>query len=456
MTTVACDVCGERYEVARSAFGRSQKCKMCLVAFDVCSHTVAPEVDEAQADDEPGPSEFAVVQRAVGTGLTTLALIGCFAWMASLPFRNPREVSERVAVAAHTVTPVPGRTPAIPEPRVITLPAVTTPIPQSPSSPAEPLPGVSRFSNPAVTAAEGSTANTTTDSITPGPLPGDVPPNSLPSQTGEPLKLRIGLIVQVRQDNLVRRATVLRVLSDGMVQVRYLDHREGTPQVDAVKAEQIERSPGDTPPNVSPSTAATNRPVATGPVGGGQHNYNGPGSIPSSGRKVDSAAQLRVQQIVQVQWGNAWYPADVVRINSNGTVRIHYRGWSNGSDEDITLSRVQLAHGAVAPSAKATPATATANQPDTSITTPEGGQPNYEGPGKVPSSGRRVPSLAPLKQGLIVQVVWGGSGRWFPADVVRINANKTVRIHFRGWSDSFDEDVTLDKIQLAHDGINRK
>lgn len=100
MTTVACDVCGERYEVARSAFGRSQKCMVCLVPFDGCSHTVAPEVDEASADNEAETSQLAAVQRAIGTGLTTLALIGCFGWMASLPFRNPHAIPGRVAAAA--------------------------------------------------------------------------------------------------------------------------------------------------------------------------------------------------------------------------------------------------------------------------------------------------------------------------------------------------------------------
>ena len=61
MTNVACDVSGERYEVARSAFGRSQKCKVCLVPFEVCSHSVAPEVDEASADNESETAQFAAV-----------------------------------------------------------------------------------------------------------------------------------------------------------------------------------------------------------------------------------------------------------------------------------------------------------------------------------------------------------------------------------------------------------
>ena len=166
---------------------------------------------------------------------------------------------------------------------------------------------------------------------------------------------------------------------------------------------------------------------------------------------MTSAAQLNVQQIVQVEWSRTWFPADVLRINPNGMIRIHYRGWSSKYDEDVPLPRIQLAHEAGALPAPAT--AAAANQPD-SPTLSESGQPNYSGPGKVPSSGHKVVRYTQLKPGLIVQVAWGASGTWFPADVLKRNPNGTVRIHFRGWPDNFDEDVPLNKIQLAHDGVN--
>jgi hypothetical protein len=31
-------------------------------------------------------------------------------------------------------------------------------------------------------------------------------------------------------------------------------------------------------------------------------------------------------------------------VNDDGTVRIHYRGWSDRWDEDVPRSRIQLAH----------------------------------------------------------------------------------------------------------------
>jgi hypothetical protein len=73
-------------------------------------------------------------------------------------------------------------------------------------------------------------------------------------------------------------------------------------------------------------------------------NYDGPGSIPSSGRRIDATTPLEVGQIVQVQEHRQWYPGDVLRVNDDGTVRVHYRGWPNARDADVPRSRIQLAH----------------------------------------------------------------------------------------------------------------
>ena len=166
-----------------------------------------------------------------------------------------------------------------------------------------------------------------------------------------------------------------------------------------------------TPPVSSPPNAATNPAMS---VAGGQPGYNVPGSIPSSGRTVTSAAQLSVQQIVQVEWGRTWFPADVLRINPNGMIRIHYHGWSRKFDEDVPLPRIQLAHEAAAlPATAMAAATVAASQPETPMLS-ESGQPNYSGPGKVPSSGHKVVWYTQLKPGLIVQVAGGSSGTWCP------------------------------------------
>jgi hypothetical protein len=94
-----------------------------------------------------------------------------------------------------------------------------------------------------------------------------------------------------------------------------------------------------------PDTAAVPPHAGDAPAGADAAiDYDGPGSIPSSGRTVDRSTPLEAGQVVQVREGRRWYAADVLRVNDNGTVRIHYRGWSDKWDEDVTRDRVQLAH----------------------------------------------------------------------------------------------------------------
>jgi hypothetical protein len=73
-------------------------------------------------------------------------------------------------------------------------------------------------------------------------------------------------------------------------------------------------------------------------------DYAGPGSVPSSGLTVTEDTPLSVGQIVQVQWGGGWYPADILTAEADGRFRVHYRGWSDQSDESVPREKIQLAH----------------------------------------------------------------------------------------------------------------
>ncbi len=432
MTTVACDVCGERYAVGRSAFGRSQKCKMCLIPFEVGSYTVTPDEDETKGDDEPELSEFEVLKRTIGTGLTTLALIGCFGWMASLPFRNPRAVPARVAVTAPTVVPVPNTRPIQPRPAPATpsfTPSnITPPHRTEPSATSMPSAADSRFDNLQLPYAPNAAPKDGDATANASPLN---PPSKDLANNGPPSKLASGMRVQVRLDDQLRPAVVTRVLTEGMVEVFFLGERKSGAKFETVKAEQIELA--DDTPTESRAPIAASPPPAAEPL------------VLRIGLKV----RVRQDDVVRV--------AMVSRVLGDGTVEVHYLNVGIGSTpvEVVKVEQVER-FDTTATGTKPSAVPAERSKSPILMTPSLGGAPNYDGPGKVLSSGRKIASLAPLKKGLIVQVAWGGSGSWFPADVVRINANRTVRVHYRGWSDSFDEDVTLDKIQLAHDGINRQ
>ncbi len=49
---------------------------------------------------------------------------------------------------------------------------------------------------------------------------------------------------------------------------------------------------------------------------------------------------------IQVLWGSGYYPSTVVEIGSNenaGKYKIHYEGWSSGSDEWVKTDRIRSA-----------------------------------------------------------------------------------------------------------------
>lgn len=67
-----------------------------------------------------------------------------------------------------------------------------------------------------------------------------------------------------------------------------------------------------------------------------------PGPIVSSGIAVTATTELTVRQKVQVKWGDEWWAGEVLRVQPNGRVRIHYLGWDSDWDEDVPRSRLQL------------------------------------------------------------------------------------------------------------------
>ena len=91
-------------------------------------------------------------------------------------------------------------------------------------------------------------------------------------------------------------------------------------------------------PTIPTGPAVTPRPGTPGRPG----NYDGPGTVQPSGLKINAQTELKLGQLILVEWGPSWYAADVVRVLANGTVRIHYRGWSDRFDEDIARLRIQL------------------------------------------------------------------------------------------------------------------
>lgn len=62
-----------------------------------------------------------------------------------------------------------------------------------------------------------------------------------------------------------------------------------------------------------------------------------------AGPPVTATTPLVPGQRVTIAWGGRWWPGSVVAVHADGTVRIHYDGYGDGSDEDVTRDRLRLA-----------------------------------------------------------------------------------------------------------------
>ena len=139
---------------------------------------------------------------------------------------------------------------------------------------------------------------------------------------------------------------------------------------------------------------------------------------------------------IQVLWGSSYYPSTVVEIGSNdksGKYKIHYEGWSSGSDEWVAPNRIRSADiqdgKVVAVRGSSNTATTTeVAKTETSTTT----------------------NTVVYKQNDKIQVLWGSS--YYPSSVVEIGSNDKsgkYKIHYEGWSSGSDEWVTPDRIRSA-------
>lgn len=156
------------------------------------------------------------------------------------------------------------------------------------------------------------------------------------------------------------------------------------------------------------------------------------GAIQGNGTAVTAQTPLAVGNIVQVLWNGVHYQAQVLALNGDGTVRVHYVGWSNNWDENVARDRLK-----VGPIVALTNAPAPA--PQAAAAPPPNAQPAV-------GTGTAIDANTPLAAGQAIIVEW--SGRWYPGSVIRTNPDGTVRIHYVGWADSWDEDAPRARIRL--------
>lgn len=128
---------------------------------------------------------------------------------------------------------------------------------------------------------------------------------------------------------------------------------------------------------------------------------------------------------VDVEWNSSWWKAEVLAVNSD-TYRIHYVGWSSSWDEDVTPKRVRprsdgSSVGTEAPAATAAPAAKAA-----------------------PVAKKSAAAASTWKVGDKVDIKW--NGQWWQGEIIGLAGNK-YKVHYTGWSSSWDESVGSDRLR---------
>jgi hypothetical protein len=59
------------------------------------------------------------------------------------------------------------------------------------------------------------------------------------------------------------------------------------------------------------------------------------------GTALVTARTLGVGSEVWIAWGSSWYEGRVIEIEGETSVRVHYTGWSDASDETVPIDRVR-------------------------------------------------------------------------------------------------------------------
>lgn len=155
---------------------------------------------------------------------------------------------------------------------------------------------------------------------------------------------------------------------------------------------------------------------------------------------------------VLVQWGAVWWNAVVLREVAAERWEVRYDGWSSAWDEVVGPDRIA----ARPPTAAAAPAPL-----------PTSGRiklavwglalaiaavliavalhsPSRPPPLREPTRAALAPTT-PLTAGDDVEVEWQGT--WYEAKVLSFEPAGRVRIHYVGWSSSWDEAVSRDRVR---------
>lgn len=112
-------------------------------------------------------------------------------------------------------------------------------------------------------------------------------------------------------------------------------------------------------------------------------------------------------------WGNQWLPVEVIEVQPDGQVKVHWDGYSAAFDEVLPRTRLRLG-----------------TQTVTSPTQPKAA----------------APDASALKPGMKLEANWGN--QWLPVEVLAVQPDGQVKVHWEGYSANFDEVLSRSRLRM--------
>jgi hypothetical protein len=138
------------------------------------------------------------------------------------------------------------------------------------------------------------------------------------------------------------------------------------------------------------------------------------GPITPTGEPLPAGLRVPPGTELEVQWNESFYRA-VSRVHfGDGSIRVHYTGWSEALDGEVDEADVRISEAAIRASR-----------------------------GPVEGRGPLVGPNSPVYEGDVLEVSWREG--YYRAVVLATLPDGRLRVHYAGWEDELDEDIPRER-----------
>ena len=138
------------------------------------------------------------------------------------------------------------------------------------------------------------------------------------------------------------------------------------------------------------------------------------GPITPTGQALPEGLFVPTGTPLEVQWNQSFYRATNKTQYGDGTLAVHYEGWSDSFDEIVEPERVRLSEQAIVAAR-----------------------------GPVEGSGPTLDAESPVYAGDVIEVRWRDA--YYRAVVRATHPDGRLRVHYAGWPEAWDEDVPRER-----------